>query len=1032
MAIQLCDKLRAGPPPIRAWLDKRELKPGDDWDEQIVEAIRKCHSLLFIMTRDSVAPQSICKQEWSRALKYKKPIIPILWHADAEIPFQLENRHYIQAPGDLEATLARLRDHLGFLHSDKGKLHTLKVRLMDAQRDLRRAHDPHQQQRIEDEIASLKQQMADQKRIIQDPEGERKRVQESIATGMERERQPKKPTSGVSKTKFINLPPAVAPTYFQNRHLETELIGDFLENEAGRLMTVVGRAGIGKTALVCRLLKSLEGARLPSNDENQDGGKALHVDGIVYLSERGSRKINFANLYFDLCHLLPNEVAQKLNERYKDASISTAEKMKGLLRAFPKGRYAVLFDNFEDKVNPETLQMDDEEIQEVFTAFLTGEPHAVKIILTTRIAPKNLALIEPAQQQRIDLDEGLDSPYAENILREMDTDGKVGLKEASNALLDEARQRTNGYPRALEALFAILSADRETSLSEILADTEKLLPGHVVEKMVGEAYSRLDNDAQLVMQALAIYGRPVSNVAIDYLLQPYLSGVDSAKVLNRLVNMRFVRKEGNLYYLHPIDRDYALGLIPKGKPLDKSRTGLVDRLKARLFSKIQHEEPIPFTQFALLERGAQFFKETRLPRKDWKNLDDLAPQFAEFELRCQSHNYETALGVLLEIDFDYLMLWGHSQLVLQYHQRLQGKIEDQSLKAYSLNNLGLCYHRLGDYSQAIEHHQQALVISQKIGDRQGEGNSINNLGVCYSNLGSYPKAIEYHQKSLEISREIGDHAGGGFSLGNLGRCYESLGKYDKAIEHHQQSLEICREIGDRQGEGSVLGYLGNCYESLGNYQKAIEYFQQSLEIFLEIGDRQGEGNVLGCLGNCYYNLGDYPKATEHYQQYSDISRKTESRADVGISLEILARTLLFLNDKQLAQTYLQDAVAIYEEIGSPNVVRAYSLFGLVLLQSGQHEEGKKSLEKAVERADVFLQQAESVDTLHCKALALCGLAIGERNQVYVEQAKATFAQARSITNAKGKVDRILKLFDLLAELDENGVLAGVREMAAGI
>ena len=107
----------------------------------------------------------------------------------------------------------------------------------------------------------------------------------------------------------------------------------------------------------------------------------------------------------------------------------------------------------------------------------------------------------------------MESPYAENILREMDTDGKVGLKQASDEVLDEARQRTNGYPRALEALFAILSSDRETSLSEVLADAEKLLPEHVVEKMVGEAYSRLDSDAQMVMQALAIYARPILNAA---------------------------------------------------------------------------------------------------------------------------------------------------------------------------------------------------------------------------------------------------------------------------------------------------------------------------------------------------------------------------------------------------------------------------------------------------------------------------------------------------------------------------------------
>jgi len=82
--------------------------------------------------------------------------------------------------------------------------------------------------------------------------------------------------------------------------------------------------------------------------------------------------------------------------------------------------------------------------------------------------------LQPGRQTRIDLDDGLASPYAENILREMDADGKVGLRDAPDALLYEARQRTRGYPRALEALFAILSADRDTTLREILDEAKFL------------------------------------------------------------------------------------------------------------------------------------------------------------------------------------------------------------------------------------------------------------------------------------------------------------------------------------------------------------------------------------------------------------------------------------------------------------------------------------------------------------------------------------------------------------------------------
>jgi hypothetical protein len=92
----------------------------------------------------------------------------------------------------------------------------------------------------------------------------------------------------------------------------------------------------------------------------------------------------------------------------------------------------------------------------------------------------------------------------------MDADGTLGLKTTDAALLNEARLRTRGYPRALEALFAILSADRNTSLPDLPKQAERrnLLPENVVDVLVGEAFSRLDPAAQQVMQALAVFARP--------------------------------------------------------------------------------------------------------------------------------------------------------------------------------------------------------------------------------------------------------------------------------------------------------------------------------------------------------------------------------------------------------------------------------------------------------------------------------------------------------------------------------------------
>ena len=146
--------------------------------------------------------------------------------------------------------------------------------------------------------------------------------------------------------------------------METGLIGTFPRAGNMRLMTVVGRGGVGKTAMVCRLLRALEGGRLPD-----DFGE-LSVDGIVYLSARSGHPVNFPNLYFDLCKLLPEETAKSLHQLYKDPRQSCTTQMQALLTHFPGGRTVVLLDNFEDVVDAETQAIGEGELEEGLRAVL--------------------------------------------------------------------------------------------------------------------------------------------------------------------------------------------------------------------------------------------------------------------------------------------------------------------------------------------------------------------------------------------------------------------------------------------------------------------------------------------------------------------------------------------------------------------------------------------------------------------------------------------------------------------------------------
>jgi tetratricopeptide (TPR) repeat protein len=1038
-ARQLADKLEGEPPNIPIWLDQRKLRPGDDWDEQIVEAIKACRGVLFVMTPDSVKANSVCKNEWVSALRYKKPVIPLRLHPDAELPFRLGSRQFIDFTGSLDAALARLRSHLDWRDSPAGRLQGLKERLADAERELPRA-DQDQEPRIEQELGELRRQIAEQERVLADPKAATQRTQERIASALEREREPEERPAVGRRAKFINPPPLLAPTWFQDRHTETGEIGKFLKDDGLRLMTVVGRGGVGKTAMVCRLLKALEGGQLP------DDGGPLAVDGIVYLSPVGAHKVNYPNLFADLTRLLPDDAAKRLERLYQDPQQSPKDQMLALLEAFPDGRTVVLLDNFEDVVDAtiEPFTVSDAALDEGLRTVLTAPQHGVKVILTTRVAPGALLRVQPAHQRRLNLDEGLGSPFAENILKEMDPDGTLGLKSALPELLAAARERTGGFPRALEALVAILNADRDTSLPELLAETASL-PGDVVQELVGEAFNRLDPLAQQVMQALAVYGLPVPPVAVDYLLQPFLVAINSAPVLGRLVNMQFVRRDAGRYYLHQVDRDYALSRIPKGQPDDR------DAIEAR------------FTRYGLRQRGAEYFAQTRTPRTTWKQLDDLAPQLAEFELRCQGEDYDTAVSVLLEIDFDYLLLWGHYALIVELHQRLQGKVTDPDLEQASTGNLGTALDSMGRYREAIARHEEALALARLRENPWGESTWLGGLGNSYFGLGEVRRAIGYHEQALTIARAISDRQAEEVHLGNLASCYYSLGDLRRAIGLHEQALVIDREIGYRQGEANELGSLGGCYASLGDLRRAIGLHEQALAIYRGVGDRQGEASQLGSLGSCYAGLGDLRRAIGLHEQALAIDREVGDRQGEAIDLTNLGDCDATRDLWEPAIQRYREAIRIADETGAVqsqsearsalatahllqgelaaarqaaeaaqtldypiNNANVAALSGVILLRQGEREPARAAFPQAVAQAEALLAHtSENYAALDTKALALGGLVLlGEVARL--PEAIAAVQAARAVNRAAGVVRDAARLWDALAVADEAGTLASVR------
>jgi hypothetical protein len=597
-ATQLHDRLESD--GFKCWLDQRDILPGENWDDSIEEGLRSAIGLLFVMTPGSVESGN-CADEWSRALSYKIPVIP-LRVLEAEPPMRLARRQWIPFIGDFERGLAQLREHLRWLLSPEGEARTLRDQLDDLKRELER--DPANP-RLLKAVRELEETIAYKLRAINEPEAVQAEYQRALEVGIraeiERIEQERRRVREMERQRVVGSAPQGISEFFKDRVREVaEISNTLLTDPAYRAVSVYGKGGVGKTALACRVLEEFEKDR-------------RHVYGVIYTSARPGLDINLEQIYRASALMFGGERLAILDAAWTNPRLDTAAKIKILLDQYAQGIPAdqcvvILLDNLEEKLDANG-RLEDGELR-LFVDLFLETAHRARLLITSRepLVPAN----HVRRYERIlPLEEGLPEPEALALLADFDPRGEIGLRGADPDTLKEVVRRTLGFPRALEAVAGILDSDPLMTLPALLADAE-LWAREVTQELVRRAQSRLDADARLVMQALALFGRPVTEAAVRFLLEPFAQdrGLDIAVTLRRLAHGRYVsvkRATGQLV-LHPLDKEANYREIPRD-------TTLVIHV------------------VVLEARAADYYAGQRRPADEWQRIEDLEPQLAEFEHR---------------------------------------------------------------------------------------------------------------------------------------------------------------------------------------------------------------------------------------------------------------------------------------------------------------------------------------------------------------------------------------------------------------
>jgi ADP-ribosyl-[dinitrogen reductase] hydrolase len=708
-----------------------------------------------------------------------------------------------------------------------------------------------------------------------------------------------------TRPSVVNLPPLDMTHTFKDRQREIQALRDYLADERVRLVSIVGRGGWGKTALACHVLADLQKNMLLDLSE----GREHPINGILYLGAR-TTGLGLERIYADVGRMLGEPAAGKLAARWTHGDTSLTARVGYLLEAMQGGLYLILLDNMEDLLTEEG-EVTDEGLR-LFVERCLLQPSGARLIATSRQEIRLPAAALP-RVRNIPMDEGLPDDDASALLHELDPQNELGLRDASQEDLQHAVRLTQGIPRALELVAGILDHDPTANLPWLLAD-ERLFGEEIVDTLVAGGYSRLEDGDRRIMEALAVFDRPVEMQAIVYLLQPWFPDLDVRDSLRRLVGSYFARANrfSGEYSLHPLDRKYAYRQLPSSEGADA------------------------YNQRNLDLRAADHYANVRKPESEWKTMDDLAPQLSEFKHRVGAGDYDGACQILDLIDHDYLHPWGFYSLLADLREKLRDQPMAIRAQATNLSGLGRAYRALGQNNDAVGCYEIALALARDIGDRRMEGAQLGSLGNAYFALGEVAKATGLLEEALAITREIGDREGEGKHLSNLGFIYRLEGHIDQAIRFSEEAIDIFSEIGYRRGKGSRLGNLASANRDIGQFQQAIQLYKESLLSAKELGYRREEGVQLANLGDIYCELGQTEKAIELYEQALSIAREIGYRGGEQRYVSRLGHTHEFFGQVDLAIECYEAALAIANELEDPRG-KSHQLLRLshALLAKGQ-------------------------------------------------------------------------------------------------
>lgn len=177
-------------------------------------------------------------------------------------------------------------------------------------------------------------------------------------------------------------------------------------------------------------------------------------------------------------------------------------------------------------------------------------------------------------------------------------------------------------------------------------------------------------------------------------------------------------------------------------------------------------------------------------------------------------------------------------------------------KAAALINLADLDAESGRADRALKTYRKALDAARAGDDTEAEGRALEALGGTYVELRDLPRASDWFGRALALRQARGELPHQARLHARIGSLLTYMGRYGPALREWRSSAGVYRRLGDLPSQARALTEVARVQEYAGHPEDALRTCRDALYWARQAGERRLEAAVLLRLADTLDRLGD--------------------------------------------------------------------------------------------------------------------------------------------------------------------------------